>query len=78
MIDLELIGCIIVIATSILQVVNVVRLMKIENELNEMYKRRSNETKKRFFNRRTSRTGNRKIESIRCRTTFQTRTAYQI
>ena len=44
MIDLELIGCIIVIATSILQGVNVVRLMKIENELNEMYKRRSNES----------------------------------
>lgn len=43
MIDLELIGCIIVIATSILQVVNVVRLMKIEKELNKMYKRRSNE-----------------------------------
>lgn len=44
MIDLELIGCIIVISTSILQVVNVVRLMKIENELNEMHKRRSNES----------------------------------
>lgn len=37
MIDLELIGCIIVIATSILQVVNVVRLMKIENELVPVY-----------------------------------------
>lgn len=43
MIDLELIGCIVVITTSILQVVNVVRLMKIEKELNEMSKRRSNE-----------------------------------
>jgi hypothetical protein len=43
MIDLELIRCIVVITTSILQVVNVVRLMKIEKELNKMYKRRSNE-----------------------------------
>ena len=43
MIDLELIGCIVVITTLILQVVNVVRLMKIEKELNKMYKRRSNE-----------------------------------
>lgn len=40
---LEVLGSIATIAATIVQAVSVVRLMKIEKELNKMYKRRSNE-----------------------------------
>ena len=40
---LEVLGSIATIAATIVQAVSVVRLMKIEMELNKMYKRRSNE-----------------------------------